>query len=232
MAKVEKFSRIIIKSTDQNGLSGTTAPSSDHTILPPWRSTDLYPGEFFINLVDEKLWIRTNYSIKEIGFNTNSLSSLSDVYVTSLTENQILKYSGGTWINSPDDTVTEMIWDKYDQKLTLETNSGSRILEIEGRPIDLLTGNTLLDKGFYTVLCNSGITLTLPPASGYTDDSYYGTIFKIKLIQSGITSIICDISNYIFDDIIFTYTSSPYELSTLGKTITLQSDGVSVWYII
>lgn len=236
MTKVQKHSRIIVKNTITPGAVGTVAPSDDHTILPAWSTTDMYKGEFFINLQDERLWIRTNFGVREIpmlslsALTLSRLSDMSDVYLSSLTTNEVLKYSGGTWLNAPDDSVTEVIWDKYDQTLTLQTQSGDRFIEIEGRPIDLITGNTLLDKGYYTVICYSGITITLPTASGYTDDTYYGTIFKIKIISDGECYIDCEgVSDLIFDD---AYTSPPYTHTTKGKTITLQSDGRYTWYII
>jgi len=91
MAKVEKFARIIIKRTNTTGLSGTTAPTGpngieDHTILPAWSPTDIYIGEFFLNEVDEKLWLRVNkntirqvlfYGDPGVGSGTSGTSGVS-----------------------------------------------------------------------------------------------------------------------------------------------------------
>lgn len=74
MSKVEKFSRIIVKRTIVDSLEPTIPLSQneeidDHTTLPKWETTDIYVGEFFLNEIDEKLWIRTNNNnIKQIPF--------------------------------------------------------------------------------------------------------------------------------------------------------------------
>ena len=44
----------------------TIAPSEDHTD-GSWNATDIYSGEFFINETDEKIYIRTGSTIKELG---------------------------------------------------------------------------------------------------------------------------------------------------------------------
>jgi hypothetical protein len=65
MAKVEKPARILIKRTNLHGKVPTIPPVSnpDHTELPAWKTTDIYVGEFFLNQIDQKLWIRVNNSI-------------------------------------------------------------------------------------------------------------------------------------------------------------------------
>jgi len=47
----------------------TVAPSEDHTD-GSWNATDIYSGEFFINETDEKIYIRTGTTIKEISTGT------------------------------------------------------------------------------------------------------------------------------------------------------------------
>ncbi len=66
MSKNERYARVIVKRTNIPNLSATTAPSDDHTLLPAWNPTDIYKGEFFMNLPDEKLWIRTENDIREV----------------------------------------------------------------------------------------------------------------------------------------------------------------------
>ncbi len=68
MPKSERFARVLVKRTNIPGLSATTSPSDDHTILPEWGTTDIYEGEFFVNLSDEKLWIRTQHGVKRVLF--------------------------------------------------------------------------------------------------------------------------------------------------------------------
>jgi hypothetical protein len=80
MSKSERFARILVKRTSLPNLSATTAPSNDHTLLPTWETTDIYKGEFYINLLDEKLWIRTDHGIRKILFEDDA--SGTDNYVT------------------------------------------------------------------------------------------------------------------------------------------------------
>jgi hypothetical protein len=99
MSKVEKFSRIIIKRTIIPSLSATTAPTDDHTILPAWSISDVYVGEFFLNEVDQKLWLRTNNTnIKEITLSTPSTAVTANVYIAGL--------SGGTYLSFVDGLFT------------------------------------------------------------------------------------------------------------------------------
>jgi len=85
MSKSERFARVLVKRTNIPGLSATTAPSVDHTLLPRWETTDIYKGEFFMNLDDEKLWIRTENNIRRVLFeNDITISGVShDYYVVS-----------------------------------------------------------------------------------------------------------------------------------------------------
>jgi len=73
MSKVEKFSRIVIKRNSGTGDAPTiplTGPSyNDHTLLPAWRTTDIYVGEFFVNTTDENVWMRVGENtIKQVYF--------------------------------------------------------------------------------------------------------------------------------------------------------------------
>jgi len=102
MLKETKYSRLILKRSDVTTLSATTAPSTDHTVLPAWQTTDVYVGEMFLNSADNKLWIRTTNNIKEIPLIDSgdfSLNVFTDVSITSPTDGQVLTFSGGTWYN-------------------------------------------------------------------------------------------------------------------------------------
>jgi hypothetical protein len=301
MSKNERYSRLILKRTLTPSLSATTAPTNDHTIFPAWSTTDIYPGEFFLNLMDERLYIRTNYGIKEVpiaqfsnpiagdmisydgykwinvgaigtgatsgssgingtsgtdgisgidgtsgssgssGINGSSgltMSGLTDVnIILPLLDGEVLKYySGATsgWTNKSIVDGMEMTWSKSTQTLTFgETDDYPYIaVKVEGRPIDHLTGDTILTDNFYTLLCDSGLTLTLPATSGTPGDSYHGSIFKFKLIQSGTSTVQCDVTDSIFDDAGGLPLTSII-LSEFGKTITLQADAYeSMWYLI
>ncbi len=102
MSQEVKYTRIILKRTSVAGLSATTTTSLDHTTLPAWKPTDVYVGEFFLNSEDDKMWIRTDNSIKEIPLINSgdfSLNSFSDIIIINPTDGQVLTFSGGSWYN-------------------------------------------------------------------------------------------------------------------------------------
>lgn len=57
--------KIRIKRSNVTGSTPTIAPSVDHTD-GSWSSTDIYVGEYFLNTVDDRLWLRTDNAIREI----------------------------------------------------------------------------------------------------------------------------------------------------------------------
>lgn len=65
MALKIQHSKIRVKRSSVPGTKPTIGPSSDHTDNT-WSNTDIYPGEFFINTVDKKLWIGTENDILSI----------------------------------------------------------------------------------------------------------------------------------------------------------------------
>jgi len=102
MSKEVKYSRLILKRSDVTTLSATTAPNTDHTSSsPPWEPTDVYVGEMFLNTNDQKLWVRTDSSIKEIPLldNESALNSFPDVTISNPLDGQVLTFSGGSWEN-------------------------------------------------------------------------------------------------------------------------------------
>lgn len=108
MAKEIKYSRFLLKRTDVAGLSATTAPTTDHTILPAWSSTDIYVGELFFNSQDDKLWVRSDNKILEIPLldGESSLNAFPDVLISNPQDGQLLTYSGGTWVNKTPSTTS------------------------------------------------------------------------------------------------------------------------------
>lgn len=65
MALKIQHSKIRVKRSSIPGTKPTLGPSSDHTDNT-WSNTDIYPGEFFINTTDKKLWIGTETSVLPI----------------------------------------------------------------------------------------------------------------------------------------------------------------------
>jgi hypothetical protein len=64
MTKLVKGARILLKRSDVAGVIPTVPAVEDHTL--GWLETDIYKGEFFLNMADYKLWTRTNTGITEI----------------------------------------------------------------------------------------------------------------------------------------------------------------------
>ncbi len=60
--------KIRIKRSSVTGVEPTLGPSSDHTD-GTWSGTDCYAGEFFLNKIDEKLWIMLDDGPRRIGMN-------------------------------------------------------------------------------------------------------------------------------------------------------------------
>lgn len=58
-------SRIRIKRSTTTGQVPTVAPSTDHTD-GTWDALDIYVGELFANVADNRLWVRTNTGIREL----------------------------------------------------------------------------------------------------------------------------------------------------------------------
>ena len=56
MAKTVKGARFVLKRTDVPGSSPTVPPNNDHTT--GWIDTDIYEGELFLNVYDDKMWFR------------------------------------------------------------------------------------------------------------------------------------------------------------------------------
>ena len=72
MAKIEQFSRIINHAISTSGAVFTVPTSNDHTD-ETWLATDLYVGEFGVNVTDDKVYVRTSNGI--IPLSTGSTSS-------------------------------------------------------------------------------------------------------------------------------------------------------------
>ena len=83
----EQNTRIRLKRTATSGATPTVGPSTNHTD-GTWGINDIYGGEFFWNMADEKLWL---------GWNTGSTSGVTLIYPSS--------GSGGTY--TADNGLTE-----------------------------------------------------------------------------------------------------------------------------
>lgn len=159
MSKKIKYSRFILKRSSINGVSATTAANTDHTSLPKWRTSDIYIGELFLNTRDEKMWVRTESSIKEIPLiapGEFSLNIFSDVNVLSPTNGQVLTYSGGTWQNrnpefagtgitySTISPLTSPMMSSIEPKMEITTQEIEKITDIKDVAISNLTDADML----------------------------------------------------------------------------------------
>ena len=62
MSKIEQYSRIINHAISTSGSVFTVPTSNDHTD-ETWLATDLYVGEFGVNVTDDKVYVRTSNGI-------------------------------------------------------------------------------------------------------------------------------------------------------------------------
>ena len=81
MANKIEYSRILLKRSGQAGVIPTipTGTTIDNTWLP----TDLLVGEGFINVVDNRLWYRTNNGLIEYGAQTEQTTGTTISFTTN-----------------------------------------------------------------------------------------------------------------------------------------------------
>jgi hypothetical protein len=72
MSRKNQNARIQFKYSTIGGTQPTIAPSMDHTD-GTWSPTDLYVGEFFLNAVDDTMWVRTLTGIIPLTSGTSSV---------------------------------------------------------------------------------------------------------------------------------------------------------------
>lgn len=84
MAESTEFSRLVFKRTATSGTE-PTVPSTE-TIDENWLATDLKKGEAFVNLEDDRAWIRTNNGIRELSLSGSGITaSTTDATPTTVT---------------------------------------------------------------------------------------------------------------------------------------------------
>lgn len=192
--KVE-YSRLRIKRTDFTGVSPTT-PSGD--TLNTFIDTDTFVGEFFLNTVDDRLWIRTDNGQLEVqlsggtGFTESLSQTLSNgnetggnsIYISQ--DDRIYSYSGNSYIefNKVTDEVINLV----------STDISGRLGEIGITPLDLSisysdTGTTIgqigIDENNLDLSFTDGIKTTLISLTpnnfsltqnGYGEWVYFGSV--------------------------------------------------------
>lgn len=111
-------SRQLLKRTSTTGATPTCFTGATPHTESGWTINDIYPGEFYLNMSDRRLWYgweddNGNRGVQEIvGFTGGSASCITDLYVTNIYgcspiniwDNLIMQT--GTTIQSPDGWMT------------------------------------------------------------------------------------------------------------------------------
>ena len=119
-------SRILIKTSTVSGTVPTIPASNDHTD-GTWLITDIYKGELFINIADQKIYSRSTagiFEIKENNFKGTyaSLSALTTAWPSAVSGNTAIVDAG---VGSPAQLA---IWDNDDNIWRLVSGSGGIVL--------------------------------------------------------------------------------------------------------
>lgn len=105
MAKQVRDARVLLKRLSTPGVIPKLGPGNDHTT--GWSSDDIYRGELFLNMVDNRMWVITDNTANphEIPmYNGNNLNLKGNIYIDGLpsgTTSNILYY---------DDTTGDVTW--------------------------------------------------------------------------------------------------------------------------
>jgi hypothetical protein len=88
MAKIEQYSRIINHAISTSGAVFTVPTSNDHTD-ETWLATDLYVGEFGVNVTDDKVYVRTSNGIVPLSIGGTGSSTGASILVFNSPDIQI-----------------------------------------------------------------------------------------------------------------------------------------------
>ena len=80
MSKIEQYSRIINHAISTSGAVFTVPTSNDHTD-ETWLATDLYVGEFGVNVTDDKVYVRTSNGIIPVATGSTGSGSGSGILI-------------------------------------------------------------------------------------------------------------------------------------------------------
>lgn len=80
MAKIEQYSRIINHAISTSGAVFTVPTSNDHTD-ETWLATDLYVGEFGVNVTDDKVYVRTSNGIIPVATGSTASGTGANILV-------------------------------------------------------------------------------------------------------------------------------------------------------
>lgn len=209
--KKTQYSRIINKRTYTSGLVPTIGPSEDHTDGSWTGDTMIYPGEFYVNLADEKLWF--GWATGDTSANTYS-TGVTQIYPYTGTSNSsgaTLNITGSTNLYvsgaSPDYYITfsgssnltsNGWWGYYEDNLNGTYNGGTTTSVVL---------NTFLDPTLATGVLFIKIYFIANKLSGSAYDTYSINFFNtwysdgtdwIKQTVGGVDNYVFSGSNGVF----------------------------------
>lgn len=154
MAKIEQYSRIINHAISTSGAVFTVPTSNDHTD-ETWLATDLYVGEFGVNVTDDKVYVRTSNGIIPVSTGSTSSGSNANILVFDSPDIKIsATYSADSL--SPNDTYysdlgsTSNRWKNIylggsaTTKALIDVNQGMALSDIDG---GILVTNDTISTG-------------------------------------------------------------------------------------
>jgi hypothetical protein len=164
MADKIEYSRMLVKRTDQTGEVPTVPPITAVT-LNQFIPTDLFVGEFFLNEVDDLLWIRTSNGILPISLSGSTGTTTTPTLTQVLFQGNVT--NGYNIDVSAGDTIIFQ---------GLNTGSTNNVLGIDASGNTIVTsatGGTIIVTGDYLPL--SGGTVT--------GNTYFGSTSGITMDQ-------------------------------------------------
>lgn len=195
MADKIEYSRMLVKRTTDSGIVPSVPTGST---LNTFTDTDTFVGEFFLNTVDDRLWIRTDSGQLEVqlsgatGFTETLAQTLSNGNTTGgnnivmSQDDRITSFTGNTYIefNKVTDPYiklysSDILYGSSDIGVTSQdlsigyNNTGTTVgqIGIDENSLDL-TFSDGVDKDTSIIMDNTYIDLV----SLNTDDGYYVTI--------------------------------------------------------
>jgi hypothetical protein len=166
----EQNTRIRLKRTATSGTTPTIGPSTNHTD-GTWGIDDIYGGEFFWNMADEKLYL---------GWNTGSTSGVTLIYPSSgsggTASGDYLPLSGGTVTGAT----------QFTNGLTANTISATTYQNL---PVSAITAGTNIvvsnTDGNVTISTNNlGTNVIWKDSALYSSNATANTLVTSKLIPA------------------------------------------------